>query len=122
MVVMQTTRFDGYARWLTFAQDQTHLAVGLADGSVHLLTAETLEPVTKAKFAVPFVAAVALGPEQLLVSTGDRLQRLDAKTLAVLGDMALPDGMSRVDQLVASPDGRRLAISCGSDVRILTIE
>jgi hypothetical protein len=30
--------------------------------------------------------------------------------------------MSRVDRLVASPDGRRLAISCGSDVRILTIE
>lgn len=122
MVVMQTVRFDGYARWLTFAQDQTHLAVGLADGSVHLLTAETLQPVTKATFAVPYVAAVALGTEQLLVSTGTRLQRLDAKTLALLGDVALPEGFVRVDQLVASPDSRRLAIACGSNVRILTIE
>ncbi|MFN9333676.1 MAG: hypothetical protein ACK6D1_13890 [Planctomycetota bacterium] len=114
--------FEAKPCWLALVADQTLAAVGLVDGTVQLFTAATLQPVTKAKFAVPFVAAVALGPEQLLVSTGDRLQRLDAKTLAVLGDMALPDGMSRVDRLVASPDGRRLAISCGSDVRILTIE
>ena len=122
VVVTHTARFDGYARWVTFARNETHLAVGLADGSVHLLTAETLQPVAKARFAAPYVDAVALGPEQLLVSTGDRLQRLDAKTLAVLGDIALPVGLPRVDELVASPDGRRLAITCGSEVGILTIE
>jgi hypothetical protein len=58
----------------------------------------------------------------LVVSIGDRLQRIDANTLAVLGDIALPDGLPRADQLAISPDGRRLAIACGSDVRILTIE
>lgn len=114
--------FEATPCWLAMIADQTLAAVGLVDGTVHLFTAATLQPIAQAKFADPFVAAVALGPQQMLVSTGARLQRLDAKTLAVLGDIALPDGLPRVDRLVASPDGRRLAITCGGDVRILTIE
>lgn len=120
--VTHAVEFGATPCWLVLAADQTLAAVGLADGSVHLFHAETLQPVTKATFAVPYVAAVALGTEQLLVSTGTRLQRIDANTLAVLGDIALPDGLPRADQLAISPDGRRLAIACGSDVRILTIE
>lgn len=121
-VVTHAVEFGATPCWLALVADQTLAAVGLVDGTVHLFAAATLQPIAQAKFADPYVAAVALGQQQLLVSTGTRLQRIDAKTLAVIGDVAMPDGLSRVDRLVASPDGRRLAITCGSEVRILTIE
>lgn len=115
-------RLDGPALWLTTVMNGTHVAVGGLDGTMQLFDCDALQPVKKVQLASRLLAAVPWHQTELIVSIGDRLQRIDANTLAVLGDIALPDGLPRADQLAISPDGRRLAIACGSDVRILTIE
>lgn len=120
--VTHRVRFDGPVLWLTTVLNGTHVAVGSHDGTLQLLDCDALQPVKKVQLASRLLAAVPWRQTELIVSIGDRLQRIDANTLAVLGDIALPDGLPRADQLAISPDGRRLAIACGSDVRILTIE
>jgi hypothetical protein len=120
--VTHEVRLDGPALWLTTVMNGTHVAVGSLDGTMELFDCDALQPVKKVQFPSRLLAAVAWRQTDLIVSIGDRLQRIDANTLAVLGDIALPDGLPHADQLAISPDGRRLAIACGSDVRILTIE
>jgi hypothetical protein len=120
--VTHEVRLEGPALWLTTVMNGTHVAVGSLDGTMQLFDCDALQPVKKVQLPSRLLAAVAWRQTDLIVSIGDRLQRIDANTLAVLGDIALPDGLPRADQLAISPDGRRLAIACGCDVRILTIE
>lgn len=108
-------------RFLVVARDGL-VGVGLEDGYVWMLEGTALQVVQAKAFDLPLKAAVPIGKQQLLATNGRSLLHLEGRTLEVLGEIALPDGVSRVDQIVASPDGRRLAIACGSDVRILTIE
>jgi hypothetical protein len=98
------------------------VGVGLADGTLQIFEGTALQVVQAKAFDLPLKAAVPIGKQQLLATNGRSLLHLEGRTLEVLGEIALPNDVSSVDQLVASPDGRRLAISCGSDVRILTIE
>ncbi|MFN8824549.1 MAG: hypothetical protein ACK501_06260, partial [Planctomycetota bacterium] len=81
-----------------------------------------VNPLATNRIATPLVAAVARNEHQLIATDGQQLLQLETKTLTVVAKLPMPPWFPRVDQMVLSADGNRLAIACGSDVRILTIE
>lgn len=114
--------FDEEALWLTIGANGARVWVGLASGIVQGFDSDRLTPLAKVSFDTPLVDAVALGADHLLASTGRKLLRLDATTLAVVDEVPLPQGLPGADRLARSADGHRLAIARGSEVRIVTVE
>jgi hypothetical protein len=115
-------RFMDATRWLLLADDGTRAIVGLADGTVQSFATTDLTLLATGKVEPPLRHAIRFGPRHLLGTDGEKLLRLDATTFAVAGESPLPRGLSGIDRLASTADGRRVAIARGSEVRILQVE
>jgi hypothetical protein len=115
-------RFTGVALWLLLADDGTRAIVGLADGTVQSFATTDLTLLATGKVEPAFRHAIAFGPRHLLGTDGEKLLRLDATTFAVAGELPLPRGLSGIDRLASSADGRRVAVARGCEVRILRVD
>jgi len=118
----QEAYFQQLARFLVATPNGSHAGVGLSDGTLEWFESGQLQRLATNKFLPPLVAAVARNERQLIATDGNQLLQLETKTLTVVAKLPMPPWFPRVDQMVLSADGNRLAIACGSDVRILTIE
>ncbi len=118
----QEASFKQLARFLVATPNGSHAGVGLSDGTLEWFESGKLQRLATNRIATPLVAAVARNEHQLIATDGQQLLQLETKTLTVVAKLPMPPWFPRVDQMVLSADGNRLAIACGSDVRILTIE
>lgn len=62
------------------------------------------------------------GPGRLLASDGRSLQLLHNRTLAPLHTLALPKDLDAIDTFTVARNLRQVAVSRGSDVRIVVVE
>lgn len=111
--------FDTTAHWVAISG--AHVIVGLGSGYVLTFDSEREVELSRVVLPRPIVDAVATG-DALIAICGASLVWMEATNVAKQTDLPLPAGLSGVDQIAISADGRRLAVACRSEVRILTIE
>jgi hypothetical protein len=103
------------------SRDGASVAVLLANGSVHLLTAVGLSELAP-PVAVGAAAITWTANGEWLAATSDSLLRLHPRTLATVGRFAWPAGLGRVRAIVRNADGTRLALADGHEVFVLRVD
>lgn len=120
-LAQQVALLSGASTWMALAGDDEHVFVG-GGWSVFRLRIETLVQVDEVPRKPSILRMEPFGSGRLLASDGLSLHLLHNRTLAPLHTLVLPKDLDAIDTFTVARNLKHVAVSRGSDVRILVVE